>query len=218
MTHYVDPDGIYVGDLRPPADPVLPIWREVPTAPGDPVFDRWTGKAWNTAGRPVAVVTFHVDAAGVYVGAFVDGVDAGGDPPPAGAIEVPSPPADPADIWTGGQWDQSGRAGRRDRGQTVQGSAARHYADAAGRFVGSFADVDPAALPAGAIEVPDPPDDARDVWTGAAWDSAGRPAPDPVGDRYAGDAVFAALVDELAATGGETPSAVLDRMRARLGI
>lgn len=53
---------------------------------------------------------------------------------------------------------------------------ARFFVDAAGRYVGGF---DGAPPPAGAVEVPSAPDDARQVWDGAAWGPAPTSPPVP---------------------------------------
>ena len=42
----------------------------------------------------------------------------------------------------------------------------KYYIDQGGQFIGSY---DGAAPPEGAIEVPYPPDDARQPWTGEGW-------------------------------------------------
>lgn len=45
----------------------------------------------------------------------------------------------------------------------------RYFVDGAGKYVGGF---DGAAPPAGSVEVPFAPADARQVWDGAAWSAA----------------------------------------------
>lgn len=48
-------------------------------------------------------------------------------------------------------------------------SATRYYVDATGAYLGGFSGVAP---PVGAIEVPEAPEDARQVWDGGAWSEA----------------------------------------------
>lgn len=45
----------------------------------------------------------------------------------------------------------------------------KHFVDTLGRYIGGFADAEP---PAGAIEVPFAPEDARQVWDRSAWSAA----------------------------------------------
>ncbi len=53
----------------------------------------------------------------------------------------------------------------------------KYYVDDAGNYIGGFDGVEP---PAGAIEVPFPPEDARQKWDGAAWlPLPAEPAPVP---------------------------------------
>ncbi len=52
----------------------------------------------------------------------------------------------------------------------------KYYIDGSGNYLGGFENAPP---PAGAVEVPDAPENAADVWTGFAWDTSGRPAPEP---------------------------------------
>lgn len=47
------------------------------------------------------------------------------------------------------------------------------YVDASGKYLGGFDGVEP---PVGAIEVPSPPNDARDLWNGGGWVVAHNPA------------------------------------------
>lgn len=45
----------------------------------------------------------------------------------------------------------------------------KYYVDADGKYLGGFDDATP---PENAIEVPEPPDDARQIWNGSAWGPA----------------------------------------------
>jgi len=42
----------------------------------------------------------------------------------------------------------------------------RYYVDANGNYLGGFAGAEP---PAGSVEVPAPPQDARQIWSGGVW-------------------------------------------------
>ena len=68
----------------------------------------------------------------------------------------------------------------------------RFFRDAAGRYIGAFAGVEP---PAGAIEVAAPPVDARQVWSAGAWQPL---PPPPYRDRRA-----AAYANELGKDAGD---------------
>lgn len=52
---------------------------------------------------------FYRDSDGRYIGAFV------GAPPPAGAIEVATPPQDARQLWSAGAWQPVPPPGYRDR-------------------------------------------------------------------------------------------------------
>jgi hypothetical protein len=45
----------------------------------------------------------------------------------------------------------------------------RYFVDGTGKYVGGFDGAEP---PAGSVEVPFAPDDARQVWDGTAWSAA----------------------------------------------
>lgn len=47
---------------------------------------------------PTPEPRYFVDPDGAYIGAFA------GAQPPAGAVQVPSPPADARQVWSGGAW------------------------------------------------------------------------------------------------------------------
>jgi hypothetical protein len=56
----------------------------------------------------------------------------------------------------------------------------RYFVDAEGNYLGAYAVKTEAELPAGGIEVKDPPADARQKWTGKKWGPAPPPLdPDP---------------------------------------
>lgn len=69
---------------------------------------------------------FFVTPGGAFVGAFVDGA-----PPPAGSVEVATPPVDGRQVWDGAQWLPLSDAARA-AGLTVTKRALIRAAKAAG--------------------------------------------------------------------------------------
>lgn len=55
----------------------------------------------------------------------------------------------------------------------------KFFVDGSGKYLGGFDGVGALALvPRGATEVPEPPEDARQIWDGQAWGAKPEPIPD----------------------------------------
>ncbi len=84
-----------------------------------------------------------------------------------------------------------------------------YYVDAAGNYLGGF---DGALPPAGAIEVPNPPDHAAQKWNGSGYDPAPEPVPEQVAMWQARDAMIdAGLLDDVEAAMAAIPDATARR-------
>ena len=83
----------------------------------------------------------------------------------------------------------------------VKGGPTRYYVDALGKYLGGFAGfyADDGAevfpiVPAGAVQVPSPPQHGSQIWNGTSWGPQPLPSPDP--DLAAFDAA-ATLADKV---------------------
>jgi hypothetical protein len=63
----------------------------------------------------------------------------------------------------------------------------RYFADHSGNYIGAF---DGAVLPEGAIEVPEAPEDAQQIWNGEAWGALPLQVPDRVSPAQAEIALY----------------------------
>lgn len=64
--------------------------------------------------------------------------------------------------------------------QATEPQATRYAVDAAGNYIGAFVGLD---IPEGSIEVPFPPEDARQKWLGEAWGTIPADVPEVISDR-----------------------------------
>ncbi len=72
--------------------------------------------------------------------------------------------------------------------------AMKHYIDEDGRYLGGWDGIPPE----GAIEVGEPPEDARQLWSGIAWSEIPEQVPDSVTKRQAKLALLeAGLIDDV---------------------
>lgn len=72
--------------------------------------------------------------------------------------------------------------------------ATKFFVDALGNYIGGFAGADP---PVGAIEVSEPPLDARQIWDGTIWGPIPRTRLDDLHDKLAANTISAGEIREM---------------------
>lgn len=97
-------------------------------------------------------IKHYVDNNGAYIGSTTDNK-------PLSAIEVPYPPKNARQLWNGESYDQV--KGKLIKSVNKKIKPVKYYVDTTGKYLGGTD-----GKPLSAIEVPAPPDDARQHWNG----------------------------------------------------